>query len=119
MKLFSMIFIFLLAATALSKVEFPPEREGVRIVIRKNLTSIRGCYQMALRSDPLLAGRVVAAWDIDAKGLPKNPTIQSTTLNNEEVQKCILEKIQTLRFAPSPNGLVSKVSFPFSFQNTQ
>lgn len=119
MKFWFLVLIFLSTVAALSKVEFSPEREGVRIVVRKSLTTIRKCYLNGLQSDPLLAGKVVATWDIDAKGVPKNPSIKSTTLNNDEVQSCILQKIQALRFSPAPNGLVTNVSFPFSFQNTQ
>lgn len=87
-------------------------------VVRRNLGQIRFCYEQGLQLDNALAGRVAVKWTIDASGSVKLAKVQNTTLNNKNVEECILRRLQTWKF-PVPEGSQEvPVSYPFLLKRT-
>lgn len=95
------------------------DREAVRRVVRHNRIEIKGCYEAELNKRNLagrvaLEGKVILAWDIGEKGIPRNVRVKSTTLRNAAVENCIRDRVASWKFPEPPVGMVAEVqSFPF------
>ena len=91
--------------------------ETVREKVGEHLTEIRSCYENELPRQPGLHGKVVVDWDIDDKGNVTKISINSkkTTLKDESVRTCIVEKFKTWKFPPASKGQTLSVSYPFVF----
>ncbi len=62
-------------------------------VIKKHEASINYCYERELKRNPNLKGKVVVRFIVTPKGNVSEVTVVSSTLNNEEVQQCIVTRI--------------------------
>jgi pSer/pThr/pTyr-binding forkhead associated (FHA) protein/outer membrane biosynthesis protein TonB len=94
------------------------DKDAVRRVVLNNLNQIRGCFGRELNKLDLagrtkLEGKVVVTWEIVAKGMPKNVTIKSSTLNNRAVENCIRDRLAGWVFPEPPVGMTAEVSYPF------
>lgn len=116
----------LIGSTGASLIPVPEEAtvegglDGNQIadVVRRNLGQIRFCYEQGLQLDNTLSGRVAVKWTIDASGSVKIAQVQNTTLNNKNVEDCILRRLQTWKF-PVPEGSQEvPVSYPFLLKRT-
>ncbi len=91
------------------------DRETIRRVMRQHRREIRDCYQRELQRNPDLAGRVVVFFTIDPAGSVAQARIESSDLNNSDVENCVVGRIRRFRFPqPSTPGLVN-VNYPFMF----
>jgi len=93
-------------------------REVILKVIRDNANQIRYCYEKELQKDQSLEGRVKIKWVIGATGEVVRAQVQlnETTLKNDAVEACMMEKIKGWRFpAPVGGGLVDVV-YPWVFK---
>ena len=90
-------------------------------VIMPSKGQLRGCYEQALATNPALSGRVVLKVEVGPDGSQNEmaePSINSTTLENEMVETCLTEVAKTLLFSASPPGGDTKtavVYFPMLF----
>ena len=66
-----------------------------------------------------LKGDITLGWDIVDEGLVKNPHVieNRTTLNNKNVQNCLMEILSDLKFPPSPPRNTVSILYPFHFLN--
>ncbi|MBN1946630.1 MAG: AgmX/PglI C-terminal domain-containing protein [Bradymonadales bacterium] len=91
------------------------DREIIARVIRQHRREIRACYQRELQSNPDLQGRVVVHFTIGPTGAVVGARIDDTTLNNSNVEECVVRRILRFQFPePSTPGLVH-VNYPFFF----
>ena len=91
-------------------------REQIQQTIQKNMSSVMTCYQEGLDSNPDLKGRVQLSFDIEVDGKILKSSISKTTLNNQKVENCIVEKSKTWIF-PKPAGNKSvHVEYPFELR---
>lgn len=74
----------------------------------------RGCYERALRQNPLLQGRVVVAVRVAANGSVCSASLASDSLGDPGVSSCVLQKFRGGRF-PSPSDGCVDVHVPISF----
>jgi hypothetical protein len=99
-------------------IEGELDRETIRRYIAMRMAQIRFCYQQAVQQYPDLAGQITVSWIIDTTGKVINPSIKSSSLNNEMVEKCIISRIGTWEF-PAPKSGVARVNYPFIFKITK
>ena len=91
------------------------DREAIRRVIMANRSSLRSCYERALQSNSILHGKLVLNWDIEDRGRVTRVKIQSDTLADAAVGKCVERVIGALRFPSPPVNQVARVTYPFIF----
>ena len=87
---------------------------------REKLKRARGvsyCYEKELPGNPNLAGDVVALVEIDAAGKQTALSLGESSLDNENVQNCILKKIKRVKFAPCAEGGAIELTYPWSFKS--
>ncbi len=87
-------------------------RDTVKEVVQKNAGQLRWCYENNLRVNPPLSGKIEISWRLD-DGQAMDLEIESDTLNDPELGKCLMKKIGTWQF---PKDLTGRVSWPFVFQ---
>ena len=75
------------------------DRALIAATVRKYLNGIKACYEMQLKRDPSLKGKVVVRFTIGMDGRVSSVTIVSSTLNDELVQNCIKRRIGRWRLA--------------------
>jgi len=91
------------------------DKELIRRVIRKNINSIKSCYERQLVRKPSLVGRVSALFTIAGDGTVRTASTQSSTMHDPDVEDCINREICDWRFPePAGKGYVI-VSYPFNF----
>jgi hypothetical protein len=82
--------------------------------LRSRALLTRRCYEMALRKNPKLLGRVTVALRLDRMGQPCRASIVQTELGkNPELYACLLE-VMNQPMEPLPSGCVD-VHVPLSF----
>ena len=90
-------------------------QDPVRDVITGQNAKIRACYTRRLKAVPGLAGKVVVRFEIQADGTPNKIEITSSTVNDSVLERCLVARIKSLRFAARAGGGVLEVSHPFLF----
>jgi outer membrane biosynthesis protein TonB len=95
------------------------DKEIIRRVIRRNIGPIRLCYERQLDRNPKLAGRISTLFTIAGDGSVQKAQTQSSTMNDTDVEDCIVRAVCNWRF-PEPNGKgYVVVSYPFNFTSSQ
>jgi TonB family protein len=64
---------------------------------------------------PELTGKIVLMFAIGPDGKVPKAAVDSTTLEDAEVERCMVETVKKLRF-PRPKGGSVKVTYPFVFR---
>lgn len=91
------------------------DRDALGRFIRERLPSIRVCYDRELKLNPSLKGKVVVRFDVTPAGRVGNGAIDSDSMNDDRVGKCILMLMKGWSFPFHPSESTT-VSFPFVFQ---
>lgn len=91
------------------------DSESIREAVMKKMSSIKYCYESQLKKNPNLQGKIVVNFTIDKNGEVSRYSIESSTLNDEEVENCILRVIRRIKFPPPQNGESVEVSYPLVF----
>jgi TonB family protein len=91
------------------------DKDTIFKVVRRHQSEIKFCYERALASDQKLAGKVTVAWTIDPTGAVSEANLAESTLDNANVEACVLERIRRWRFPEPMGGGVVAVSFPWVF----
>lgn len=63
-------------------------------VIRLHNKAIQDCYKQALRKDVHLKGKIVVQFTINPMGRVTSSSVVSSTVNNERMERCIINKIR-------------------------
>ncbi|MEW5848104.1 MAG: VIT domain-containing protein [Myxococcota bacterium] len=88
------------------------DKGSVARVIRA--ADFRKCYDVALRKEPKLAGRVTLRLVISAEGKVTGATTESTDITDENMLACIRKRAARMTF-PTGSGEL-KVSYPLVFR---
>jgi len=99
--------------------EVPPglDQSVIKKVIDSHMPAIRHCYNKELRKNAGLSGTVVARFTVGSKGTVTEAEVNRSTLNNKNVETCMIEEIKTWVF-PEPNkGVEVVVNYPFKFRS--
>ncbi len=92
------------------------ERTVISKVINRHANEIRYCYEMELNKDPNLSGKVAVMFTIDPTGSVSDANIGQTTMNNNNVEQCILTRIRRWRFPEPKGGGVCIINYPWVFK---
>lgn len=91
------------------------EAAAIKAVMNKNASGFKYCYERSLAKNPSLQGKVTISFTIGTKGTVTRAEVKGTSLDDAEVEKCILNRMKKLRF-PKPKGGAVKVSYPLIFK---
>lgn len=93
-------------------------REEIERVVRRHSRGFRYCYERELQDDPELAGQITVNWTIDLDGTVSRSSIEENTMDNRNVESCVLREVRRMRF-PEPDGGMVVVRYPFTFRSSQ
>lgn len=94
-------------------------KDQVQRVVRKHLKEMKDCYERALVKKPGLMGKIVLSWSVEADGSVTDVEVESDTMKDSEVTRCLLARPATWRFPRPADGEPVRVSFPFVFSPAQ
>jgi TonB family protein len=73
---------------------------------------LTACYEKSLMRAPSLTGKVVVEVVVAENGTVSTARIHQSTVNNAEVEPCIVERFKRMRFPNAHQGGGSVVQFP-------
>ncbi|MDP1829803.1 MAG: DUF2330 domain-containing protein [Archangium sp.] len=88
--------------------------ELLKKVVHANRGQLRYCYELALTTNPALAGRVVFSFEISPGGVVTASSIATATLPDEAAKACMAGRVRTWIF-PKPRDGTVKVKMGVSF----
>jgi TonB family protein len=91
-------------------------KEAIRRVIRQHLNEVRFCYEQKLAVKPDLEGRVAVKFVIAPDGSVKGSKVDSSTVNDAEVEACIAKAVARWTFPIPPDGGLVVATYPFIFK---
>ncbi len=108
------------AKTKMGNFDVDGELDGAAIkrVVRRGLPAITLCYEMELRLNPKLKGKVTVDIEVAGTGAVSMAEVISSSLNNKKVESCIVKKIRRWRF-PKPEGGSTIITYPFIFEGVR
>jgi hypothetical protein len=83
----------------------------IKAAIGKYTGQVKACYELRLKSNPTLEGRVGLLWYITGGRVTKVDIVENTT-RDDELAGCIAAKVRTWRF-PTDLEEDTEVSYPF------
>ncbi|MCC7380619.1 MAG: AgmX/PglI C-terminal domain-containing protein [Deltaproteobacteria bacterium] len=89
------------------------DRPTVARVVDDHKVQIRYCYEIALLRSRTLTGRISLAWVVTAAGTVRSAAIESSTLRDPALERCILQKVESWRFPEPAGGGEVFVRYPF------
>lgn len=92
--------------------------EVIAQVVLANRQSVRDCYEVELKRDPSLRGRLTVSFTIDPQGRVNEAYInpERSTLTRPALVACASAAVKAMRFPPSSRGFESAVNYPFEFR---
>lgn len=85
----------------------------VERVLQQSNPLLTGCYEPASPGQEELAGRVTVRFTIKRNGAVRSAEVADSTIQNPQIEQCLVGQVRTLRF-PSPVGSSTViVSYPF------
>lgn len=92
------------------------DADAIAAAMRAHEDEFRYCYEKEINAEhPKIAGRVGTSFVINPSGHVTQAGIASSSLNNSNVEGCILSVIRRIQF-PLPKGAgVVQVTYPFKF----
>jgi TonB family protein len=89
-------------------------QEEIQGTLRRNMASIRYCYDQQVARQPTLEGRVTVRFVIAPDGGVSSAEIASSTLGDVGVETCVKRAVTRIRF-PQPQGGSVIITYPFTF----
>ncbi|GAB4299261.1 MAG: hypothetical protein Kow0090_14720 [Myxococcota bacterium] len=91
------------------------DRELIRRVIHAHRNEIKYCYTRQLAINETLQGKIRVTFTIGGDGRVLNSSVKETTMNNFQVENCLVQKIKTWKFPEPKGGGIVIVTYPFIF----
>jgi TonB family protein len=85
-------------------------------VIRLHFSQVKFCYERELQSKPELAGKVSVRFVIDANGAVSEAAVAESTLEDANVEACVLAAIRHWKFPAPSGGGTAVVTHPWYFK---
>jgi hypothetical protein len=92
------------------------DREIIRRIINQHRSRFKYCYERELIKLPTLNGNINVWFRIEPDGRVHQSKISRTTMNNDRVEECLVDRIKHLRFPSPKGGGVVDVNYPFIFR---
>lgn len=93
-------------------------KEEIGRVIRRNLARFKYCYEKQLNANPNLQGKVSVYFTIAPTGSVADASIRETSMNDENVESCVVKVMRSLVFPKPKGGGIVVVTYPFVFAAT-
>ena len=100
---------------ALQDVDGSLDASSIKKVVKRHLTSIKHCYEQELRRNPKMEGKVTVEVTVASTGAVSSADVLSSSLGNNQVEKCMLKTIKRWRFPRPEEGDVI-FTYPFIFE---
>lgn len=84
--------------------------------ISNNYDDLKSCYHDGLRHKSDMKGKVVMGWSMDPQGRVSGAEVQTSQLNNKQVEKCMVERLSNWRFPRQAKLQGSKDRMTYTFQ---
>ncbi len=95
------------------------DTDAIARAIARHRDEIKYCYEKEINAEnPNLAGRVSVKFVIGGSGIVSTAQVASTTLNNANVEQCVIGVIKRIQFPPIKGGGIAEVTNPFVFKNS-
>jgi len=82
-------------------------------IFKRHLSGISYCYRRELSKVPSLAGSMKVQFDIETNGDVSNAEVKSSTLDNREVELCVVGRVKRMQFTKSLAATGVVVPFVF------
>jgi TonB family protein len=92
------------------------DRDIIRRTIRSHIKEVKFCYEQELMRRPGLFGRVSIKFSITGTGVVSSSAVESSTVGDSRVERCIASAVQRWEFPRPTNGGVVLVTYPFVLQ---
>ena len=91
------------------------DKEDIRKVIRAHVDEARSCYDAIATTKPAAVGKVMVRFGIAPSGAVETSCLVSSELDDESVDRCLLDMTHAWRFPKPEGGGWVVVSYPFVF----
>jgi hypothetical protein len=92
-------------------------KEAIHAIVTSNVPRVKACYVNELAKSPTLTGRVVVSWTLEPDGHVSAAKVESTTMNNERLESCLVRQTLSWTFPKAPG--TATISYPFVFQTSR
>jgi TonB family protein len=92
------------------------DKDVIMKVIKRHQNEIKFCYDQELQKNDKLAGKVAVAWTIDPSGGVSDANVSESSMDNANVESCIVQRIRRWKFPEPEGGGVVNVTFPWIFK---
>jgi len=82
-------------------------------------SQFKWCYSRELDKDPNLYGKVTVTFTISKGGRVSEASVLNSSMNDLNVESCVLRTIRRINFPPPDGGGEVIVTYPFLFTTTQ
>lgn len=94
--------------------EDPYVANQVKNTIVKGYVQIRDCYNVFVDKNPAVTdGKIMIDWNIKPDGTVEKVELVSSEIPDDELPKCMIEKISKFEFPPPPAGRTKYVAHKF------
>ena len=91
------------------------DKEIIRRVVHLHMNEVKYCYDKELVRKVGLEGRLSVQFVISSVGQVLTSVVQSSTLGNVYVEKCVTDAVKRWPFPKPREGGIAIVSYPFNF----
>ena len=120
--LFGKFLFFLICSVVFSscaiKSTTSEHKNEVQKTIFENISGIQKCYSDLIKIYPGMQGRVVTRFNINPNGDVAQANIESSTVNNIQLEDCVIKHLKSIKFIKNNEGTDVEVKYPFVFQPT-
>ena len=89
----------------------------LRPATQKHQSDLETCYQELINREPVVdEGAVLVQWMITSEGQVEDLGIESSEIDDESFQSCIIEQLSQMRFSPPPDPMGAFVAHKFRFK---
>jgi hypothetical protein len=99
----------------IAKVRGTLDKDIIRRVVRLHMNEVKYCYDQELVKKAGLDGRISVQFVISPQGQVLSSVLQSTTMSNLHVEKCVVDAVKRWEFPKPDGGGIAIVSYPFNF----
>lgn len=94
------------------------DRSVIARTVQRHWNEIRHCYELGLQRNPNLVGKVAVRWVIGPTGMVTEARISDASLDDAQVQSCIVSRVQSWGFPAPRGGGIAEVNYPFVLSTT-
>jgi TonB family protein len=91
------------------------DKEIIRRVVRLHMNEVKYCYDQELVRKAGIEGRVSIQFVISPMGQVLSSVLQSSTMGNVSVEKCVVDAVKRWEFPKPVGGGIAIVAYPFNF----